>query len=149
MANRQARHSVDSDRLSQAARLVLEGEGLEDGSLSLAVVDDATMRDLNRKYLDHDYATDVLSFLLEQGPVGIEGEVIVSADTAARQAADAGWTTDQEMLLYVVHGTLHLAGYDDADAEGRCAMRAGERRYLTRLGIDATAAQMEGDVHAE
>jgi probable rRNA maturation factor len=100
----------------------------------VAIVDDATMRNLNLKYLQHDYATDVLSFLLSDLDESLEGEVVVSADTAAREALRFGWSADDEMLLYLVHGTLHLVGHDDASDVERDAMRAKERRYLAKLG---------------
>ena len=90
LANRQTRHAVDTDRLLAAARLVLEGEGISRATLSIAVVSDRAIRPLNRRYLQHDYATDVLSFLLDSGPGWLDGEIIVSADTAATQAPQYG-----------------------------------------------------------
>ena len=135
LANLQANHPVDTDRLVHAARTVLNGEGVARASLSLAVVDDATIHYLNRQYLQLDSATDVLSFLLEDGPDGLEGEVVVSADTAAAQSIAAGWSLADELLLYVIHGTLHLAGFNDHDSNGRLAMRTAERSYLERLGV--------------
>ena len=82
--------------------------------ISVAVVDDATIAVLNRQFLRHEGPTDVLSFLLEQDEDGLEGEVVVSAETARRTAPRFGWSEGEELLLYVIHGTLHLAGYDDA-----------------------------------
>ena len=61
--------------------------------------------------------------------------MIASAETAAEVAAQFGWTVDDELLLYVVHGTLHLVGYDDSDSESLAEMRAQERRYLGRFGL--------------
>jgi probable rRNA maturation factor len=146
LTNQQAAHPIDSDRLVRAARTVLAGEGLQRGSLSLAVVDDPTIHALNRQYLQHDYPTDVLSFLLDEAPDRWAGEVIVSADTAAARAGEFGWSPQDELTLYVVHGTLHLFGYDDADEASCGRMRAREQDYLRRLGIvpAATAPREAG-----
>jgi probable rRNA maturation factor len=128
--NRQRAHRVDRRQLIEAARVVFRGEGVGRGEISLAVVDDAEMRSLNRRHLGHDYPTDVLSFLLDSSPGEIVGEIIVSADTAARTAGELGLTVAGELLLYVVHGALHLAGHDDhTDGDAR-KMRRLEARYL-------------------
>lgn len=137
LANRQSQHAIDSQRLVAAARLILQEEGIRRGTLSIAVVDDPTIHDLNRQYLQHDYPTDVLSFVLEQRAGFLEGEVVVSADTAATRCEAYGWSLDDELLLYVVHGTLHLAGYDDGTPPERQAMRQREEHYLARFGLDA------------
>jgi probable rRNA maturation factor len=65
----------------------------------------------------------------------LEGEVILSADTAATSAAEIGWSAAAEQLLYVIHGTLHLVGYGDKTPGESCAMRAAEARYLRHFGI--------------
>lgn len=137
LSNRQTRYAVDARRLKSAARRVLAGEDIRAGSLSLAVVDDEAMQRLNRQYLNHDYATDVLSFLLARDGDRLDGEVIVSADTAAAACEKYGWPAADELLLYVIHGTLHLAGYDDHSPTDIAAMRRRERHYLKLLGVEA------------
>lgn len=134
IANEQSKHAFDADLLQAAVRVVLRGESIDTANVSVAIVDDATMHALNLKYLRHDYPTDVLSFLLSAANEALEGEVIVSADTAASEASRYAWSTADELLLYVIHGTLHLAGYDDASEVERAAMRTKEREYLTALG---------------
>lgn len=134
LANRQQRLEVDRTLVSQAVRNVLAEAGIRGGRISVAVVDDAEMQRLNRQFLEHDYPTDVLSFLLEASPRRFEAEIVVSADTAVTQAQEYGWTVDDELLLYVVHGALHLAGHDDHRPRERAAMRAQERKHLARLG---------------
>jgi probable rRNA maturation factor len=136
--NQQQAQPVDRAQLKEAAKRVLAGEGIDNASISLAVVDDANMHRLNRQYLQHDYPTDVLSFLLEDEDDRLEGEIIISADYAAREAAHFGWTPQQEMLLYVIHGTLHLAGYDDLEPDLKTEMRAKEREYLATFGLTPT-----------
>ena len=134
-ANRQSKHPVNESRLLAAARLILQEAGLREASVSLAVVDDPTMHELNRRYLQHDYSTDVLSFVLDSGSGRLDGEVIVSADTAAAASTQYGWTVADELLLYVIHGTLHLVGYDDQTPADQAAMRDRERLYLARFQL--------------
>ncbi len=133
LVNRQTRHAIESQRLMAAARLVLATEGISRATLSIAVVSDKAIRQLNRRYLQHDYATDVLSFLLDSGPGWLEGEIIVSADTAAMQAPHYRSTFQDELLLYVIHGALHLVGFDDTTPTARKKMQTRQRRYLRRL----------------
>lgn len=133
-ANRQSR-AVDQQKLARAAQRVLEEEEVPRATVSLAIVDDPTIHELNRRYLQHDWATDVLSFVLDEHRGCLEGEVIVSADTAAAAAERFGWSLEDELLLYVVHGTLHLAGYDDTTPDARREMRSRERHYLAHYGL--------------
>ena len=134
IANKQSEHVFDSDLLQQAVCIVLDGELIDQADVSVAVVDDTTMHPLNRKFLQHDYATDVLSFRLSAPGEPLEGEIIVSAETAAREAVRYGWNQVDELLLYLIHGALHLVGHEDAADDQREAMRAKERHYLAQLG---------------
>lgn len=126
---------LDEARLKKAVRTVLKDAGFENGEISIAVVDDDEMHVLNRKYLDHDFPTDVLSFVLEVEEGRLDGEIIVSSDYAAREAKTYGWTADDEILLYVIHGSLHLVGHDDQDPASKQKMREQERRYLNLFGL--------------
>ena len=113
LTNPQEQHSVDEERLIEAVRSVLQEEGLKRAEISIAVVDDPTIHELNVQYLKHDYPTDVLSFVLQREEDYVDGELIVSADTAAAQSIRYGWQAADELLLYVIHGALHLVGYQD------------------------------------
>lgn len=135
IADRQTRLAIDPARLRQAVTEVLTGEGFKSAHISLAIVDDVEMHALNNKFLAHDEPTDVLSFVLEESDGRVEGEIIASTDTAARQGARVGMETADELLLYLVHGTLHLCGYDDTTDETEEVMRERERHYLAKLGI--------------
>lgn len=126
---------LDQARLKKAVRSVLQDAGYNNGEISIAVVDDAEMHALNRKYLDHDYPTDVLSFVLEEEDGRLDGEIIVSSDYAAREAEIYKWTAEDEILLYVIHGSLHLVGYDDLDAVSKKLMREQERKHLLSFGL--------------
>ena len=135
IANEQNRHAIPLQKLRSAAREVLTGEGIRSATISLAIVDDSTMHQLNRKYLRHDYPTDVLSFVLERDDETLDGEIIVSADTATRSCDEYGWSAENELMLYVIHGLLHLVGFDDHAPADRRRMREKEAEYLTRLRI--------------
>lgn len=130
LVNEQAAHAVDEGQLVDAVRAVVHDAAFRSAAISIAIVDDPTMHELNRQYLEHDYPTDVLSFVLSEDDNHLEGEVIISADTAAAEAAAIGWPAAAEQLLYAIHGALHLVGYrDKAPAEAR-EMREAEARYL-------------------
>jgi probable rRNA maturation factor len=136
---------VDGDRLRSAIAMILSDSGRETATISLAIVDDPTIHELNRRFLKHDYPTDVLSFVLEDDGQRLDGEIIVSADYAARSAPDYGWSAEDELLLYVIHGTLHLVGFDDLDDEPRAEMRKRERHYLGQMGVKLPASEGRGD----
>jgi probable rRNA maturation factor len=110
------------------------------GTLSVALVDDEEMRRIHRDFSGIDEPTDVLSFpLAGAGGVrdGILGEVIVSAETARREARRRGLSPAREVALYAIHGALHLVGCDDKDAGRRRAMRRKEREYLAVWSAEA------------
>lgn len=127
--------AIDEDRIRAAVIAALGQSDAESASVSVAVVDDEEIRRLNVEFLGHDYATDVLSFLLEADAERLEGEIVVSFDTAVRYASEANWSTDEELLLYVIHGSLHLAGYDDVAPEDGVAMRTAELAALAAIGV--------------
>jgi probable rRNA maturation factor len=126
--------AVDAARLAAAVQIVLADAELTSAEVSVAVVDDATIHRLNRQFLEHDYPTDVLSFVLD-APPQLSGEIIASVDTAAREAAEVGWPAEHELLLYAVHGALHLVGQLDKDPADAAEMRARERETLVKLGV--------------
>jgi probable rRNA maturation factor len=131
ITNRQRTVSFDRCRMRHIVEEILTDAGIAEAHISLAIVDDATIADLHNRFLDDPTPTDVLSFLLEQSSDGIEGEIVVSAETALACAAQYGCTPQEELLRYVIHGTLHLVGYDDVTPRKRAAMRREEDRYLS------------------
>ena len=128
-------HPTDEARLMDGVRTVLQAAGVIRCEISLTVVGHAQMHELNRQHLQHDYPTDVLSFLLERDGDRLEGEIIVSADYATEEAAKYGWPAADELLLYAVHGALHLVGYDDTTPDAAAEMRRQEREVLGRFGL--------------
>lgn len=124
--------------LVQSVEAILKDHDYLQGEISIALVDDPTIRELNKQYLEHDYETDVISFVLDEDPqnASLVGQLIVSTDTAERLAAEVGCAYDQEVLLYVVHGLLHLVGYDDKTPDAASEMRDAESLYLSRFGFE-------------
>jgi probable rRNA maturation factor len=144
LSNQQSRHAVDEPRLIQAAEAVLHDSPYFSAAISLAIVDDPTIHELNRRHLNHDWPTDVLSFVLEDDDTHLDGEVIISADTAASAADEVGVASSEEQLLYVIHGMLHLVGYCDKSADEARDMRAAEDRYLQQFGVFLRRTLEEG-----
>jgi len=135
IANEQTLLPVNEGLFRAGVEAVAAEADWDECELSLAIVDDARIHEVNYRFLRHDYPTDVISFVLERTEDGIEGEIVASAETAVRMAAQAGWPAEHELLLYIVHGTLHLAGYDDLTTAGAAAMRQAERRVFGQLQI--------------
>lgn len=106
--------------------------------LSVAIVGDRLMRRLNRDFHATDRTTDVLAFPLDDELVGLaegpEAEIVVCAPQARREARYRGLAYEVELLLYVVHGVLHLLGEDDGDPEGAARMRRLEMRAMDAIG---------------
>jgi probable rRNA maturation factor len=131
--------AVDPEPLSRLVRRVLEGEGIARGSVSVALVDDATIQGVNRRHLAHDWPTDVISFRLsDAGEPVLSGEVVVSAERAASVGRQFGIDPRAELALYVVHGLLHLCGYDDLATPDVDAMRRRESDILARESLTNT-----------
>jgi probable rRNA maturation factor len=144
--NQQDRLAIDGDRLTRAVEMILTDEGVEAAAINVAIVDDPTIHDLNRRFLDHDEPTDVLSFVLDDDAGRLEGDVIASAETAIRTAAQLQWPAADELLLYAIHGTLHLVGYDDLDLESCREMRERERHFLAQFGLQSPSTDPDNDL---
>jgi probable rRNA maturation factor len=127
-------------QLREAARVVLEGEKVPEARISLAFVDNPTIHNLNKRYLNHDEPTDVLSFPLSgPGARTLEGEIVIGVEVAKAQAGERGHDVAVELALYVIHGLLHLCGYDDHSDKECKEMRERERHYLRELGYPDVA----------
>lgn len=108
----------------------IDGPGVE---ISAVLVGDEAIRVLNLRWRGKDKPTDVLSWPIsgEDEPLGpLLGDIVVSVDTAGRQAAARGWTVEEELALLFVHGALHLLGHEDDTEAGAESMRRIERRIL-------------------
>ncbi len=112
---------------------VLRDEHLRRAEIGVIAIDSRMCRRMNRQYLSHDYSTDVISFPLDAGHMGLEGEIYINLDKAHEQARTYGVTVAQEVARLVVHGTLHLTGYDDRRRQEARRMRERENRYVRLL----------------
>jgi len=138
--NLNRKRRVDLAGIRRKARRALRALGVNDMELNLVFVSDQKIRAMNRKYLKRDRATDVIAFsqVLEEfrgkGPGGlIYGDVFISTDRAARNAAEYGTSYRHETVLYVVHGILHVVGYRDGTGKEKNRMRRKEDELLEKI----------------
>jgi probable rRNA maturation factor len=136
--------------MRRAIEATLHRHKMEHARINVAVVDDEHMAQLNELYLGHHGPTDVLTFDLRDStddpstPVdrlelsnmpGIEGEIVLSIDTATREAEARDHSVESEMALYAVHGTLHLLGHDDQSESDAASMHEIENAILSEVGL--------------
>jgi probable rRNA maturation factor len=113
----------------RALYLVYKGERKELPSLAIVFTNDRFIRKINREFLSHDYITDVIAFPLgEDG--GVEGEIYINLDAAKRQAREYHVAYTQESRRLLIHGVLHLLGYDDITERKKKFMHEQEDMYL-------------------
>jgi len=157
-ANRQI-DQVNLNSLQQSVVHALQIEGVAEAVLSITLVDNAAIHEINRKHLQHDYPTDVISFQLDwthpkrdtpgnrpqdrSSGAHIEGEIIASVEYAITEARQLGWELQSELTLYVIHGMLHICGYDDLDVVEKQFMQARESAVLEQLGLPAIPRHAE------
>jgi probable rRNA maturation factor len=111
------------------ARKILKEEGKKSDSISIVLVDDDYLLDVNKKFLNHNYKTDVISFDLGENEV-IDGEIYISVDRASVQARRYKTSLEREVLRLVIHGILHLAGWDDFTRSQKLRMRKRENEFI-------------------
>ncbi len=152
---------VDVRALKHAMRTLLASVDQGDAAISLTLVDDDAIRELNREHRGKDKATDVLSFPLNPSDFGdpdssigatpsaarpphakrvgpperLLGDIVISIDTARRQAADYDAPLQRELERLMIHGLLHVLGHDHMEAGERARMEAEERRLATAIGM--------------
>jgi probable rRNA maturation factor len=119
-------------RLGRDARRLLRGLGREDAELSLLLVSDREMRALNRRWRGRDRPTDVLSFPQDDARGPLLGDVVISIDTARRQAAEQRTTVGREAGRLLIHGLLHLLGYDHERSVTEARRMQRRERALAR-----------------
>jgi len=136
--NEQEEIPIEEERICLVCEKILADAGIVAGRLGVVVVDNETIHNLNKDFLQHDYPTDVISFQVESEPENgyLEGEVIASAEMAQDRAPEFGWSVQEELFLYIIHGLLHLVGFDDRTAEERQLIREKERYYLRHAGFE-------------
>jgi probable rRNA maturation factor len=131
VVNRQRRVKVDAQAWTDFAAKALEVIGKTGASATIAFVSDKSIQKLNKQFRGVDKATDVLSFPADE-PDNL-GDVAVSVETAARQAKQNGLTFDGEIAQLILHGLLHLSGYDHETDNGE--MNRLELRLRNKLGV--------------
>jgi probable rRNA maturation factor len=146
LRNATRKHRIGTRRVERSLRALLVAIGRPDATISLSFVGDAAMRRLNREHRGKDRTTDVLSFPLYDpfavpkrpaagDPELMLGDIIISVDVAARQAAAYEATLDAEIERLLVHGVLHLLGHDHEEAAERSRMQREERRLAKSIGL--------------
>lgn len=138
IADEQETLEVSEDLIRAAVNAVLAKDRILCAEMSIALVDDETIHGINRQFLGHDYPTDVISFPLSDSSAKLEGEIVLSTDTASREAlrVEGSWDAQKEVLLYVIHGCLHLIGFDDHEDEDLAEMRRAEIECLRAIGVE-------------
>jgi probable rRNA maturation factor len=124
--------------LARFLRRVIDATGLA-GEVSVLLTGDEEIRALNRKYRQKDKATDVLSFPAAEMAEGVAGDLVISLETALMQAEERGHTLEMEIKVLLLHGLLHLAGYDHES--DNATMHRKEARLRRELGLTAGLIQ--------
>jgi probable rRNA maturation factor len=141
VSDRQKLLRASARGIERLVRQALAAEGVEEAEIGVVLVDDRRIAALHRRWLGVPGPTDVITFDLSAGPclprAALAGDIVVSVETARRVARQVGWTPRQELFYYIVHGLLHLTGYDDHAPADRRAMRARERKVLRACGLPA------------
>ena len=131
ISNRQDALPIDKRLLRRLVKYVADEEGCKILSIDVAIVSADEIERLNRKYLNREGITDVMSFdLSEVGSDELDGQIVVCADAAALQSKHYGLDVQDELMLYVIHGLLHLIGYDDTSADLASKMRVRQKQIL-------------------
>ena len=130
--NRQRKRKIDTKTWETFGARAAEAVGKAGSSATIAFVSDRAMRQLNQQFRGVNKATDVLSFPAEDDESTL-GDIAISVDTAAAQAKENGLTFDEEVAQLILHGLLHLAGYDHETDNGE--MNRLELRLRRKLGI--------------
>jgi rRNA maturation RNase YbeY len=122
-------------RIKSLIGKVIAEEGKISGDLNFILTNDEKLREMNRRYLKHNYFTDVISFNWGEGNM-IEGEVYISVDTVKFNSINYKVSYGVEMMRVIIHGTLHLCGYNDTTSEQKSEMRRMEDFWLARFKKD-------------
>ncbi|MBE9547528.1 MAG: rRNA maturation RNase YbeY [Proteobacteria bacterium] len=133
--NRQKKITVDLKRVQRALHDILENLDCRDKEISLLFIDDDGIREINKEYLGRDYPTNVIAFSMTEGEFGdinpdMLGDIIISVETALRNAKDAEIEFEEELDFLMIHGILHLLGYDHETSEADARRMEEKEREL-------------------
>ena len=135
IANLQKYYKIKDYKIKQVVKEVL-GKKSSSAKLSFAFVDNNEIKRLNKKYFDTDDVTDVIAFPLDNHKNALNGEIVISVETAVDTAVKENVDVEGEIVLYVVHGLLHLLGYSDVNREDAIIMHEKESKILKALGYN-------------
>ena len=136
--NRQNRHRLSNQEIQTTARRILNALGYPNAQLSILIVDDTQIAEFNLAYLNHAGPTNVISFPMQEGQFSdispdLLGDVVSSADTAHREAVEAGMQMVERFDQLLIHGILHLTGYDHVNSEEEAAVMDRKSNELIKL----------------
>ena len=135
IANLQKHYKIKDSIIKRVVREVI-GKKSYSAKLSFAFVDNNEIKRLNKKYFDSDDVTDVIAFPLDNRNNTLNGEIVVSVETAVDTAVKENVNIEGEIILYVVHGLLHLLGYSDVERDDAVVMHEKESNILKALGYN-------------
>jgi probable rRNA maturation factor len=139
-ANIQKHYKIKNSIINRAAKEVL-GKKFNGAKLSIAFVDNSEIKKLNNRYFNSDEVTDVIAFPLNNHKSALNGEIVVSVETAVDTAAKENIDIEAEVILYVVHGLLHLLGYRDGNRKDAEIMHDKESSILKTLGYNVPTVE--------
>jgi probable rRNA maturation factor len=132
------RSGVDARALKATMKALLAAVGERDSAISVTLVNDAAIQEINREQRGKDKPTDVLSFPLEPEPFAQErllGDIVISIDTAKRQASEYDAPLQRELYRLLIHGLLHVMGHDHMETGERAKMEGEERRLAHAIAM--------------
>ena len=136
ITNEQTILMIDDARIENVVESVLNCQQVEVAEISVVLVDNETIHQINREHLEHDFPTDVITFPLSEPYADcLEGEIVISTQMATEIAPSVPWSITSEVELYLIHGLLHLCGFDDLDPAALKLMREQEHAMLRHVGI--------------
>ena len=127
----QVEHTIDTSPLKKWLNRVMVSLGVSNFAITYVLVSDEALLEINRKYLDHDYYTDIVTFDMSDTEETVEGDLFVSLDRIKDNASNLSVSFDTELKRVLVHGVLHLVGYDDKDEKHQAEMRKKEDELLS------------------
>ena len=136
--NQQTKQPIKVEVIEKKARDILNALDCPDGELSVVLVDDTRIADLNQTYLQHTGPTNVISFPMREGDFSqinphVLGDVVISMDTCAREAEEAGISMETRLDQLLIHGILHLLGYDHVHSESQARIMDAKSEELLDL----------------
>ena len=128
-----ARSFINEKKLLKTTQ-VIDNEGFKKGELTVVFCSDPYLLNLNKQHLNHDYYTDIITFSYVEGDV-ISGDLFISIDRVSENAGKEGVSQSNELSRVLIHGLLHLCGYNDKEEEEIKVIRKKEKQYLSMIGF--------------